>query len=335
MAGFGTGCELLVFLRDSELREHLPAVSQAVKKETFQTGCTPIVNLFERLAEPIRVSHAVTEYRVIPDLHRQSTTEIYSIDSVRSKAEYSAATKVYEPFYSFRHAWEEATGECFWYEHRRAAQTADDQGTDVYLSLVDLKFNPALPPTDVISAAVTCTNRDFAGRLDWRQDWGEIAGEGLPMVQARCLVKPTPPVQPRMRGALQWRLISHLAVNRLSIVQGGGLEALREILRLYCFEEDEETRRRIAGLSRLSSRASVSRVEFDSGISFCRGLDVELEFDEELFAGSGAFLMASVLERFFGIYSAINSWTRLTALSRQRRIPVHRWPARIGQQRVL
>jgi type VI secretion system protein ImpG len=291
--------------------------------------------LFERLAEPIRVSHAVTEYRVIPDLHRQSTTEIYSIDSVRSKAEYSAATKVYEPFYSFRHAWEEATGECFWYEHRRASQTADDQGTDVYLSLVDLKFNPAPPPTEVISAAVTCTNRDFAERLDWRQDWGEIAGEGLPMVQARCLVKPTPPVQPRMRGALQWRLISHLAVNRLSIVQGGGLEALREILRLYCFEEDEETRRRIAGLSRLSSRASVSRVEFDSGISFCRGLDVELEFDEEQFAGSGAFLMASVLERFFGIYSAINSWTRLTALSRQRRIPVHRWPARIGQQRVL
>jgi type VI secretion system protein ImpG len=62
---------------------------------------------------------------------------------------------------------------------------------------------------------------------------------------------------------------------------------------------------------------------------------VELEFDEEQYAGSGVFLLASVLERFLGLYSAVNSYSRLTARSRKRRGILKRWPARVGQQKVL
>ena len=210
-----------------------------------------------------------------------------------------------------------------------------DEGTEVYLSLVDLNFNPTRPPTELISTRVTCTNRDYIDRISWQKEWGELQGEALPLVQARCLVKPTATERPPLRGGLQWRLISHLALNRLSIVQGGGLEALREILRLYCFNQREDALKRIAGLSDLRSRATVSRVGFDYGVTFCRGLDVDVEFDEEQFAGSGAFLLAAVLDRFFGLYSAINSYSRFTARSQQRRTPIHRWPARIAEQRVL
>jgi len=46
--------------------------------------CAPIVNLFERTAEPVRISQTKTEYRIIPDQHRQMSTEIYSVDSVTS-----------------------------------------------------------------------------------------------------------------------------------------------------------------------------------------------------------------------------------------------------------
>jgi type VI secretion system protein ImpG len=121
----------------------------------------------------------------------------------------------------------------------------------------------------------------------------------------------------------------------LSIVQGGGLAALQEILRLYCFTEEEDVRKRILGITALSSQPSVSRMLFDSGVAFCRGLDVEVQFDEEQFAGSGPYLLACVLERFFALYSAINSYTRLTAVSRQRKGVIRRWPPTIGEQRIL
>ena len=155
------------------------------------------------------------------------------------------------------------------------------------------------------------------------------------MIQARCIVPPTRTARPPMRGSLQWRLISHLSLNRLSIVQSGGREALQEILRLYAFVGDEDVRKRISGITGVTSESSVAPVSFESGVALCRGVDVDLEFDEEQFAGSGVFLLAAVLEHFFGLYSAVNSYSRLTVRTRQRKAILKRWPARIGDQRVL
>ena len=54
------------------------------------------------------------------------------------------------------------------------------------------------------------------------------------------------------------------------------------------------------------------------------------DFDEEQFAGSGIFLFGTILERFFGLYSSINSFSTLAARSNQRKRLVHEWPARSG-----
>jgi type VI secretion system protein ImpG len=331
----GTAFEILIFFRDSELRQELPSIMQMVNAETFQLGCTPIVNLLERPAETIRVSHAVTEYQVVPDRHRLQSLEVYSVDRVVSTAPYSHEPQIYEPFYSFRHAYQDNQAHCFWYAHRRPSLRRGDEGTEVYLSLVDLNFKPTTPPTELLTVQVTCSNRDFVSRLPWRKEWGELNGEGLALVQVRCLVPPTKTARPPLRGSLQWRLISHLSLNHLSIVQAGGKEALQEILRLYTFSDDEDIRKRILGITNLKSESTVSRVLFDSGVAFCRGLDVEMEFDEDQYAGSGVFLLAAVLERFFGLYSAVNSYSRLTARSRKRRAVLKRWPPRVGEQQVL
>ena len=331
----GTSFEILIFFRDSELRDRMPSISQSVDNETIQLGCTPVINLFERSAETIRISHAATEYQVIPDRHRLTSMEVYSVDRVTSTAAYSEEPQVYEPFYSFRHASAGPAAQCYWYAHRRPSMRKDDEGTEVYLSLVDLNFKPANPPVELLTPRITCTNRDFVSRLPWRKEWEELQGEGLPLLQARCIVPPTRTARPPLRGSLQWRLISHLSLNHLSIMEGGGKNALQEILRLYAFSNDEDMRQRIAGITDVKSESSVSRVLFDLGPTFCRGLDVELEFDEEQFAGSGVFLLAAVLERFLSHYSAVNSYSRLTARSRQRRAVLKRWPARIGAQQVL
>jgi type VI secretion system protein ImpG len=331
----GKSFDLLIFFRDSELRDQIPSIAQTVNADTIQLGCTPIVNLFERSAETIRISHAVTEYRVVPDRHRQSSMEVYSVDRVASTTSYEEEPQIYEPFYSFRHAYQDQQARCFWHAHRRPSLRKDDEGTEVYLSLVGLDFKPADPPAELLTPRVTCTNRDYVSRLMWRKEWRELEGEGLPLVQARCIVPPTKTVRPPLRGSLQWRLISHLSLNHLSIVQAGGREALQEILRLYTFTEDEDVRRRIAGIASLKSQSAVSRVLFDSGVAFCRGLEVDLEFDEDQFAGSGVYLFASVLESFLGLYSSINSFSRLTARTRQRKGILKRWPARVGEQKVL
>jgi type VI secretion system protein ImpG len=62
---------------------------------------------------------------------------------------------------------------------------------------------------------------------------------------------------------------------------------------------------------------------------------VTLEFDETQYVGSGAFLLASVLERFLGLYASINSFTQLVAKTRQREGILKRWPPRAGDRTLL
>ena len=333
LAQLGSSFEILIFLRDSELRNRVLAIAPSVRGEVLQLGCTPIVNLFQRAAEPIRLSHAATEYQVVPDRHRESATEVYSVDRVLSTAAFGQQAKEFEPFYSHRHVFgqEQPNDKCFWSARRQPSMR--DSGTDVFLSLVDLSFNPKLPPDEVLSVHVTCTNRDFVEQLRWQREWGELEGD-LPLFQARCTVPPKRTLRPPLGGSLQWRLISHLTLNHLSIVQGKGKEALQEILNLYSFADDESVRRRIMSISNVASEAGVGRVSFESGVAFCRGLDIKVVFDEEQFKGSGVYLMASVLERFFALYGTLNSFTRLTALSQQRQKPIQKWEARVGERRL-
>ena len=59
---------------------------------------------------------------------------------------------------------------------------------------------------------------------------------GAPWKGARCVAGPSAPRPSHAWGAMNWRLISHLSLNYLSITDGPdgqGAAALRELLQLY------------------------------------------------------------------------------------------------------
>src|SRR6202012_3394477 len=129
--------------------------------ETFQLGCVPLVNLFDQCSEPIRVTHAKTEYKIVPDVHAPMALEVYSVNRISSVSQYMSEPKDYRPFYSFRHGEEDTAGEAFWLATRRPSELNGDAGTDVYLSLVNGAFRPSMPATESITTYLTCTNREL------------------------------------------------------------------------------------------------------------------------------------------------------------------------------
>ncbi len=326
--------EIVILLDEFQRSERATLLEQAVGNETFQLGCAPVVNLFDHCSEPIRVSHTRTEYPIIPDVHAPMAMEVYSVNRVTSIAPYSEEPKEYRPFYSFRHGEETAKGEAFWYATRRASERNGDAGTDVYLSLVDHNFRPSLPAAESITTNITCTNRNLTDRLALNGRWGELDLESSAIVRTRIVRGPTKAVRPPLRRGLQWRLISHLSLNHLSLVEGGA-DALREMLRLYETAANPSVARQISGLTAVRSSRKMARLESEHGFVFCQGIAIDTEFDEEQFAGSGAFLLASILERFFGLYSAINSFTQLRVSTLQRKGVVWAWPPRTGEQIVV
>jgi type VI secretion system protein ImpG len=311
-----------------------PNLEPRVEADTFRMGCGPVVNLFTKLAEPIRLTHTKTEYHVIPDVRRPWGLETYSVDSVDSVNPDTKETIEYKPFFSFQHAAEKRDQRAYWYAHRRASVRRDDPGTEVYLSLVDLDFNPRLPPVEVLNVYVTCSNRDLPGELraaggvDWQF---QLQGQA-PLKRITPLVGPTKPARLPFTQS-RWRLVSHLSLNHLSITGGpDGASALREILKLYDYSNTRVSNQHIDGVADVTSRRTVAPINDGTASGFCRGVEVTVEFDEEKYVGTGCFLLASVLERFLGLYTSINSFTRVIATSKQREGFLKRWPPRTGER---
>lgn len=327
-AGCKEGIEVLFLL------DRAPRLEQPIGAETFRLGCTPVVNLFEQLAEPIRLTHTQTEYRVIPDIRRQQTTEVYSIDAVVSHSPESQETVEFQPFYSIKHAALRDGSGAYWYATRRPSQRKLDAGTEVYVSLVNLDFKPTLPAVETLTVRTTCTNRDLPGKLPFGGERSDFEIEGAaPISRIRCLTKPGETLRPPLRSAAQWRLISHLSLNYLSVCDGP--HALQEVLKLYDFSNSAVLQQQIAGIVGLTSRRVVGRPPAMPWNGFCRGIEVTIEFDEQQYVGSGLFLFASVLERFLGLYASLNSFVQLVATTKQREEPLRRWLPRAGEQILL
>jgi len=331
--GFTTTFEIHIYLKD------VTPLQGKVSAETFQLACAPIVNMFSELVEPIQLSGKQHEYRVIPDVRRQMATEVYSVDSVVTNDPQTGLSRDFQPFYSFRHAYEQQEDRTFWYASRRPSQRPDDPGTDVYISLVDLGFNPHVPATSVLTVRATCTNRDLPEKLPWGGKEGDLEIEGAaPLSRVHCLTKPTPTRRPPLGRSTQWRLISHLTLNHLSLVetgQQGSPNPLQEILFLYDLSNSSATRKQILGINRVSSRRVVRQTGSRIGSGFVRGLETTIEFDEQQYVGSGLFLFASVLEKFLGLYASINSFNQFSATTKQREGILKRWPPRAGEQILL
>ena len=328
---FGESIDLLFFLNRA------PRGDLAVQRENFRLGCTPVVNLFPKVAEPIALSQAQFQYRVVPDVHHPMAHEVYSVDSVASLGGLLEESVAYEPFYSVRHARLDPRPAPSWYATRRASRKKDDPGTEVELAFVDPGFNPKVPACETITAHLTCTNRDLPARLPFGGEQGDFELEAqAPVSRVRCLRKPTRPLRPPLGRGAQWRLISHLSLNHLSLAHGeAGVDALREVLKVYDFADSAVTRQQIAGVTGVSSRRTPGRTGSKVGNAVALGLEVTVEFDETHYVGTSAFLLASVLERFLGLYASINSFTQLVARTRQREGILKRWPPRAGERTLL
>src|SRR5207302_9973884 len=104
-------------------------------------------------------------------------------------------------------------------------------------------------------------------------------------------------------------------------------------LRLYHVSNAQGIRGQIAGIVDVQSRSAVSRVNADMRVAFWRGTDVTIDFGEDQYLGTGVFLLASVLQRFLGLYSAVNSFSRLTA--KTKRGVLKQWAPMAGEQILL
>jgi type VI secretion system protein ImpG len=106
------------------------------------------------------------------------------------------------------------------------------------------------------------------------------------------------------------------------------------MLSLYHDQFDAATRRQIEGIKHVAAVPVTRRIPVPGPVTYGRGLEVTLTCDDAAFEGSGAFLLASVLQHFFARYVSLNSFVE-TVLRTLERNEVARWHANPGKRPIL
>lgn len=334
------GREVDVIIPLSERKENLV---DFISGKLFQLNCTPAVNLFRKRSDRIPLGPGFTEYQVVMDRLRTLDFEVHSILDVTGYGKTSSEQQPFHPFY-LQPAHAPNIGG--FYSMNRLPRTLSENekkfgakstygGSEVFLTLVDPNAAPFSPKLEQLAVTAYCTNRHLPlgipkglGETDFQPE------EHLSVRSVRCLAGPTVPRPAFAEGRHAWRAISHLSLNYLSLVEKGpdGAEALRELLRLYT--PNLSSQAIIEGIHGIQSRPALARSPGGGPVVFIRGIDIDLTLDEDRYAGSGIFPLASVLEQFLARHVSMNCYTRLTLKTTQRK-EVLSWPPRVGKIQIV
>jgi type VI secretion system protein ImpG len=319
-----------------------PVLDGAVTTEQIVLYATPAINLFPKAAEPILIEPHQRELHVVADRTHDLDYEVHSVRRARGFGD--NLERRFAPFYEVTDRRAEDQG--YYTIERRPRVVSTQQrrqggprssylGSEVYVTLTD-PFAPEGSSLQRLTVDVMCSNRDLP--LHMPLDVGRshfTADSGAPLEKISCVAGPTAPRAPLARGRSSWQLINHLALNYRSIVDnadGGGAAALRALLALYLPAPANSAE--LEAVARVASKPVVRRLPMPGPITFGRGLEIELEIEEQSLRGPKAFLLGAVLEQFFARYVALNSFTE-TVVTTLERGEIMRWPTRLGSRHLL
>ena len=309
------------------------AEASGLAADSVRLNATPVVNLFDSWADPIRLDHRRGEYRLTA---RDSAGNVHAIHSVRhvrghdpssigarGRAEYAAL----ETFDVLGQVRDRA---CYALRRQRNPATG---AIDTFIAFSRSHGKPGTARPETVSCAVRCTNGTLpeeipAGHVDQTTD-------GSPNFATFRDIQPIhPELSPPLDASLMRRAIATIAGNFSSMLS---VEALRTTL-ATCntrVHSDYMERQRHARLAEgLESIGAAPLDWFVEGLP-ARGWDLEVTVSESKLGGLGdACLFSAVLGAFFDDLASINTVHRLTLRARESN-RCFRSPVRTGRKAVL
>jgi type VI secretion system protein ImpG len=334
-AAFGEEAEIVFLFSSFERAERQQVMELGVNERTFRLGCTPAINLFPQSAEPILLSQTRHDYTIVPDSRHSKVMEIFSIEEVVATNPRLRQSIVLEPMHAYRHQTRNREDLAFWVATRHLNEFGEREPSTMTISVVDLAGSFTEPEADVLMVRALCTNFDLPSRIQYGSESGDFEATGYAAAKTvTALRRPTASINPAGGQGHLWRLISLLSLNYLSLNEGGRT-AMQEILRLHNLAGSTASENEVGSILKMNSSPGFALVDSAYGLIPARGTQVGMEFDEQQFTGSGAYLFAAVLDRFLAGYAAINSFSQLTARSTLRKEAMGKWPPRAGTQALL
>ena len=306
--------------------KELPMQLPRLTNSRFVLHATPAINLFSHEAESFVNDYRHSYYEVQPMRNADHSYEIYSIDQVngnnRKLGRKSAYTQMglFDPDNNTQPVYQTTT---------RAGEAGR---INTYISF---SYPPSyeLDNRESIQISLTCSN----GRNTEKLKAGDITrktSSTSELVDFSNIIAPSDS-QPAPTGqSVLWRLLSHLAINYLSLADADNLKSLLE---LYLFPARGTSREEAANRKRIDSITEIRVQPCDrlvDGIPM-RGQAIQVTAEARQFSSNGdLYLFGMMLDRLLASFASLNCFTEFSLVDSSSN-QVYRWPIRAGDRLLI
>ena len=273
----------------------------------FKLFTTPVVNLFEKYAEPQKINHTQLQYPFITDAHHPTHYHVYSVlemNIIREKTNQEQQHCKVLPFFAMSH-YHGDHFPFFYTLNHTSSQTKDVQ---MSYSIISKQLIPDQIKSDFISTKLLCSN----GNLPY-----EALGQShniLSLKESRLarhaiiLKRPTITYHFNQNNNEQWRIISHLSLNILTLMKGDALSYFKELFALYNLSQCKDNFLLIDSIKKIEFTMTNKLIEASPFPMFVRGIKAELFVDRRIFRGHSLYIFSQLLSHIFNLKVQINSF---------------------------
>ncbi len=319
-------------------------LASVVGVNTFRLFTTPVINLFSRRMDRIIVEREQTEHHIVPDRRNPLAYEVYEVQGMEAYDEQNIKMLRLAPLFSGAdlRKWQDATA---YYTVRREPRivhankvlssfASNYNYCDAFASIVDRHNAPMASGVRQLGGALLVSNGGFAALCPKGERHDLTLKDSAPLESARFLVGPTEPAPATPYGETPWRLINLLSLNYLYLHEtdpAGAVSALQNLLSEHAQFGRNRHLAHAKSLRSVGARVVTRRYPAPGPITYARGIELALTFDDRAFSGSSPSVFGHVLSRFMQQFVQMNSFVEVAIHTEQRGL-TKRWPPQIGQR---
>lgn len=279
----------------------------------FKLFTCPVVNLFEKQAEPQKINHKQLEYPLLADAQHPELFRVYSVinmEMVREKTNKEQISTQIHPFFAMSHYRGDDAN--FFYA-LNPIQYANQHIASGY-SIISKRLNPYEIKSDFISTRLLCSNGDLPNEALAQSHDSLTLKDANTAREVVVLKRPNASFQFERNMKEQWRIISHLSLNTLALMKGDALSHIKELLELYNLPKTKENHQIINSIREIDFSVDTKLIEKKPFPMFIRGVKVSIKMDAQIFRGHSLYIFSQLLSHIFSLKVQLNSFVHLSIL---------------------
>ncbi|CAB1221472.1 type VI secretion system baseplate subunit TssF [Acinetobacter bouvetii] len=299
----------------------------------FKLFSVPVVNLFHKQAEPQKINHKQLKYPLITDAHHPEFYQVYSIlemKMIREKSNQDQVTVPILPFFGMSHYHHD--NQQFFYSVNPTQ--LQNQSVEIDYSIISKHLFPQSSKSDFISTQLLCCNRDLPHEA--LSQANHVLNLNNSLVRSALILKrPSKSYYFEQNKKEQWRIISHLSLNTLSLMKGDAVSHIKELLELYNLSKLKENHLIIHSIKNISFSLSQKLVQARPFPLFVRGVKVQVDIDSQVFRGHSLYIFTQLLSHILNLKVQMNSYVDVIVCDSNSQQELYQCVQNVGGKKLL